>query len=95
MITLPEIQKRLAAEIRNCPLSQSEIARRLGIKHTQISCYVHGKKFPALDTFANLCIILDVDPADILCTNDSGAKEKAVRVSDSFNNNSGNINFKA
>lgn len=70
MISLTQIQEKLAQEIKNSSLSQSEIARKLGIKQTQISCYVHGKKMPALDTFANLCLILDVDPADILCTND-------------------------
>lgn len=70
MISLTQIQEKLAQEIKNSSLSQSEIARKLGIKQTQISCYVHGKKMPALDTLANLCVILDVDPADILCTND-------------------------
>lgn len=73
MITLQQIQEKLAEEIKRSTLSQSEIARRLGVRHTQISCYVHGKKLPALDTLANLCLILDVDPADILCT-----KEKAI-----------------
>lgn len=94
MITLTDIQKRLATEIKNCTLSQSEIARRLGIKHTQISCYVHGKKLPALDTFANLCVILDIDPADILGTSNADNKNP-VQITGSFNNNSGNINFKA
>lgn len=94
MITLTEIQERLAIEIKNSTLSQSEIARRLGIKHTQISCYVHGKKLPALDTFANLCVILDVDPADILGTSNADNK-KTLQIKGSFNNNSGNINFKA
>ena len=69
MITLNDIRSRLSIELRNCPLSQSEIARRLGISQTQISCYIYGKKLPALDTFANLCVLLDVDPADILGTN--------------------------
>ena len=70
MISLTQIQEKLAQEIQRSSLSQSEIAKKLGIKQTQISCYVHGKKMPALDTLANLCVILDVDPADILCTND-------------------------
>lgn len=70
MITLAQIQAKLAEAIKESPLTQSEIARRLGIKHTQISCYVHGKKMPALDTLANLCVILDIDPAEILCTNE-------------------------
>lgn len=67
MIMLVQIQERIAEAIRQSGLSQTEIASRLGIKQTQISCYLHGKKLPALDTFANLCEVLDVDPAYILC----------------------------
>lgn len=67
MIMLEQIQKKIAEAIRQSGLSQTEIASRLGIKQTQISCYLHGKKLPALDTFANLCEVLDVDPAYILC----------------------------
>ena len=70
MITLEQIRIKLAETIRQSDLTQMEIANRLGIKQSQISCYIHGKKMPALDTLANLCLILDVDPADILCTNE-------------------------
>lgn len=70
MVTLAQIQERIAEAIRQSGITQSEIARRLGVKHVQISCYVHGKKLPALDTFANLCAVLDVDPAYILCLSD-------------------------
>ena len=95
MVILEQIRKNLVSAIRESGLSQTELARRLNIKQPTVGQYISGRAMPALDTFANLCIILDVDPADILCTNDSGTKEKAVRVSDSFNNNSGSINFKA
>lgn len=67
MITLAQIQTRLAEAIQQSGMSQSEIARRLGIKHQQISCYVRGQKMPALDTLANLCKLLDVDTNYILC----------------------------
>ncbi len=67
MITIQLIQKRLAETIRQSGIPQTEIARRLGIRQSQISCYVHGKKMPALDTLANLCKILDVDTNYILC----------------------------
>ena len=67
MITLEQIQKRIAEAIKQSGMSQSEIARRLGVKHPQISCYVHGKKMPAPDTFANLCKLLDVDADYIPC----------------------------
>ena len=94
MIVLNDIQRNLAEAIKQSGMKQTAIAKKLGISQQTISHYIKGDKMPALDTFANLCVIIDVDPADILCTNDSGAKEKAVRVSDSFNNNSGSINFK-
>jgi len=70
MIILTQIQVRLAEAINNSGLTQTEIARRLGINQQQISCYVHGKKMPALDTFANLCAILELDANDILCLNE-------------------------
>lgn len=67
MITLEQIQVRLAEAIKESGMTQSEIARRLGIKHQQISCYLRGQKMPALDTLANLCKLLDVDTNYILC----------------------------
>ena len=95
MVILSQIQEKLAQAIKQSGITQTALAKKLGISQQTVSHYIKGDKMPALDTFANLCIVLDIDPADILCTNDSGAKEKAVRVSDSFNNNSGSINFKA
>ena len=67
MITLEQIQVRLAEVIKESGMTQSEIARRLGIKHQQISWYLRGQKMPALDTLANLCKLLDVDTNYILC----------------------------
>jgi len=66
MITLAEIQKRLAEAIKQSGLSQTEIAKRLGVSQQTISHYVKGDKMPSLDTFSNLCVILDLDPAEIL-----------------------------
>lgn len=67
MVTLEQIRARLQEAIRQSGLSQIEIARRLNIKHQTIGCYLSGRAMPALDTFANLCAALDVDPAYILC----------------------------
>lgn len=69
MITLEQIRKNLISAIRESGLSQTEIARRLNIKQPTVGQYVSGRSMPALDTFANLCVILDVAPADILGTN--------------------------
>lgn len=67
MITLEQIQKKIAEAIKYSGLTQTELARQLKIKQQQISCYIYGKKMPALDTFANLCEALDLDANDILC----------------------------
>ena len=43
MITLDNIKAKLAEAIKHSGLSQSEIARRLGVAHQQVSGYVCGK----------------------------------------------------
>lgn len=70
MITSKEIQIKLAEEIRNSQISQTELAKKLNIKQPTVAQYLSGKALPALDTFANLCKILDLNPAEILCIND-------------------------
>lgn len=63
---IEKIKMRLGQEIEYSSLSQTEIAKQVGISQQQVSCYVHGKKLPALDTFATLCKVLNADPAYIL-----------------------------
>lgn len=67
MITLEQIRERLVEAIRNSGMTQTELARRLGIRQPTIGQYLSGRSMPALDTFANLCKVLDVDANDILC----------------------------
>ncbi len=69
MVILSQIQQKLAEAIKQSGLTQTEIAKKLNITQSCIAHYIKGDIMPALDTFANLCIILDVDPADLLCTN--------------------------
>lgn len=69
MITLDQIRERLQKAIKNSGLTQTEIAKRLNIYQTAVSQYLSGRSMPALDTFANLCVVLDIDPAEILGTN--------------------------
>lgn len=66
MITLQVIQKNIAKAIVQSGLSQAEIGKRVGVSQQTVSHYVKGDKLPALDTFANLCLALDVNPNDIL-----------------------------
>lgn len=66
MANIDKIKMRLGQEIEYSRLSQTEIAKSIGVSQQQISCYMHGKKLPALDTFATLCKVLNADPAYIL-----------------------------
>lgn len=67
MITNEQIHKRLSEAIKMSGMSQSQIAKLVGVSQQQISCYVKGQKMPAIDTLANLCKALDVDTNYILC----------------------------
>ena len=69
MITLEQIRKNLQKELKECGLTQTEIATKLNLSKQTVHCYFHGQKMPALDTFANLCKELDIDPSQILCLN--------------------------
>lgn len=66
MITFDEIHKRLCEAIETSTISKSELARRLGIDPSNISKYLHANLFPDIDTFANICEILDVSADEIL-----------------------------
>lgn len=66
MKRLEDIQKRLREAIQYSNLSQKEIAEKLGINPSTVSKYMRLDVFPALDTFAELCEILDVSADEIL-----------------------------
>jgi len=67
MITLSQIQQQIAEAIKQSGMTQTEIGKKLGVSQQSISHYVKGDKLPSLDTLANLCVLLDVDPSEILC----------------------------
>ena len=46
-------------------ISQKELAERLGINPSTVSKYMRLDKYPSLDTFANICEILDLSADDI------------------------------
>ncbi len=98
MITLNEIQKKLSTEIKNSGMTQTAIAEKLCIRQQTISQYISGRAMPALDTFANLCVLLDLDANDILCINQQHNIQKNktqnnININGNFNNN-GKITFK-
>ncbi|MBD5086575.1 MAG: helix-turn-helix transcriptional regulator [Clostridiales bacterium] len=67
MIKLDNIREKIIEAIKQSGLTQTEIANRLGVKQATIGQYLSGRAMPALDTFANLCKILDLDSNEILC----------------------------
>ena len=93
MITISQIQQKLAETIRQSGLTQTELARRLNIKQPTVAQYISGRSMPALDTFANLCVILDVDPADILGTNDNKSPVAVKNTYNNYGNHNGNVKF--
>ena len=66
MIDIKDIQKRLRNEIGASGMTQRELAEKLRINPSTVSKYMRLDKFPALDTFANICEILDVSSDEIL-----------------------------
>ena len=69
MIKIEDIQKRLREAILTSNITQTEIAKQLGISQSTVSKYLRKNVYPSIDTFANLCKILDVSADDILGLN--------------------------
>lgn len=66
MIKIEDIQKRLREAIQYSNISQKELAEKLKINPSTVSKYMRLDKYPSLDTFANICEILDVSADEIL-----------------------------
>ena len=71
MITIKEIQTRLRDEIKWSGISQKELAEKLGINASTVSKYMRLDKYPSLETFANICEILEISSDEVL-----GLKQK-------------------
>lgn len=65
------ISERIKKEICSSSKTKTQIAEEIGISKPTISQYISGRSQPTLSNFARLCVALDVDPADILGTNDN------------------------
>jgi len=63
---ITEIKERMNEEIKNTGLTTAEIAKRVGISSEMITQYRTTKKLPRLDTFAKICVELDLDANYIL-----------------------------
>lgn len=72
---IEDIKKRLSEEIKKSGISQTKIAKEIGITQSAIAQYVMQITAPNLETLAKLCSYLDLDANYILCiTNYAGEK---------------------
>ena len=60
------IKQRLNYEIEQSNLKKKEIAKFVCISTSTISDYKHSKKMPSLETFANICDVLNLDANYVL-----------------------------
>lgn len=74
MITLEQIQKKLAEAIKQSDLTQAQIAERVGIKESTLKRYVSGESKPTVFVFAKICQILHLNASEILCVKDYNSK---------------------
>ncbi len=64
---LASIQARLRDCIAESSYTQRQIAKEIGVSAQTVSKYMKKDIFPALDTLAKLCKVLDVPSDYILC----------------------------
>lgn len=61
-----DLGERLRARARELGLSDSEVARRLGLSQPRYAHYVSGVREPDFATFARICRALGISPNDAL-----------------------------
>ncbi|MBD5087079.1 MAG: helix-turn-helix transcriptional regulator [Clostridiales bacterium] len=67
MITEAQIKQNLAKAIKSSGMAYTQIAKELGINVQTVSRYANGKTLPRAIVFGKLCVILNLDPNEILC----------------------------
>lgn len=92
MITVEFIRENIKKALKEAGIKQTELAKKIGLTQSSIAHYIKGDILPALDTFANLCVILDLDANEILGINTPNGSKN---INNSFNNfnNSGNFSI--
>ena len=79
MISQAEIKQRLIEAIKLATKEKGDkakLAKKLGVDPTTISSYLYKNAVPTLQTFANLCVILDESADDILGISEEIKKNK-------------------
>ena len=83
---------RLKKELTEQNKKQTELAKYLNVGKSTVTEWINGKNEPSMRAIAEIAIFLDVSTDYLFGLEDeTGTK---VKIHNSFNNNSGNINFK-
>ena len=75
-MSITVIKERIAKEIADSGIKQCDIARQLNVHPSLITQYLNGRSAPGLDTFAKLCVILDVSADYLLGITDYSGRKK-------------------
>lgn len=70
MIEIEKIRINIQKAIRQSGMTQTELAKKLNVYQSAVGQYLSGRALPALDTFAKLCAVLDLDANEILCVSE-------------------------
>ncbi len=99
-------KKRLNEVLKENKINQSQLAKQLNIERQGITNYKNGNSIPSLDTFKNLCILLNTSADYLLGLEEyDGTKieqqlpqQQVQSDSPNFNistqNHTGNVNIK-
>lgn len=60
------IKERIKEAIQQSGITQTELSKMLSVSASCVAHYVKGDILPSLETFTDLCVILEVEPAYIL-----------------------------
>ncbi|NRD34605.1 helix-turn-helix transcriptional regulator [Shewanella sp. DC2-4] len=62
------IERRISYTVENCGMSNTELARKIGVERTTVSKWLKTGKI-SIENFASLCVTLNVDPRYFLFGN--------------------------
>lgn len=90
---MEEFRKRLKEVLKTNNVNQSELARKLNIERQGITNYKNGTSIPSLDTFKNMCKLLDVSADYLLGLEDYAGNKIATKNYIHNINNSGKLDI--
>ena len=89
------ISKSLKEHRENAKLTQTELAKRTGIKQQNISRWEKNTHIPNVMDCITLASFYQISIDYLVGYENEDGSKNSVQITGSFNNNSGNINFKA